>query len=461
MSDISGKTAIWRARWLWEILALVIGMAASIYAFYPGCQSGDPGFSWIEATSNHSTHYNNWHPPMIAFSWWFLNQLPFEFHPPYANLFLAMNLLYWCGLILAIRPWFDKKILWLVFFASAGFFPPAFAILSQNIKDSLMCAGLLGAYGGLLTAARTRSKTAFIFGVFCLFLALGYRHNAVFAVFPLALWAGFIACRNMPRWKKISAGIMIFATLLGAIWGTNTLLTSQSSYPIQMIYAYDLVGISAKTWHMYLPNLYNDYDKPSTLKNFWTAKKSDIRETPLKLENIEQLRTESVNSIYFYGPGKGLRFLDNAQDVHDLQQAWLNAIIQEPMAYITLRGTLFLQLIGLDGLYSWPYFCMEKQSEQLAPAGYHMPLLYMYIKDSWLLRGAPYMAIITILLIIARWKRSLFSEHLVALGSSAMLYALSYIVVNASPEFRYLYWLIPVTVIMALEMGFTALTRRK
>src|SRR5207302_8050268 len=124
--------------------------------------------------------------------WYLLNQLPVKFTPQYANLFVAMSLLFWVGIATAADPWIKSRIRWSVFVLGVGFFPPVFAILSQTLKDGLMTAALSAAYGGLVVAERRRSYAAYAWAIICLFLALGFRHNAVFATLPLALWAGFI-----------------------------------------------------------------------------------------------------------------------------------------------------------------------------------------------------------------------------------------------------------------------------
>lgn len=191
------------AKFHWREIALITcGILVSSYMFYPGCMSGDALFSWVEALQEQKPSYNDWHPPFVAYTWRLLNALPFIFHPHYADLFLSMNLLYWVGLVLAIRPWIHKPLLWFIFFLCLGFFPPAFAIVSQTLKDSLMCAALLAAYGGLLAAQRQHSRMGLIGAMICMFLAMAYRHNALLAVFPLALWAGHILCKNPASWSK-------------------------------------------------------------------------------------------------------------------------------------------------------------------------------------------------------------------------------------------------------------------
>ena len=151
-------------------------------------------------------------------------------------------------------------------------FPPVFAVLSQTIKDSLLCSALIAAYGGLVVAEQRRSWPAYVFALVCLFLALGFRHNAIFAVVPLGIWAGFTLCEQIvPRGLRLRllgvtrkgfVGLAITTGLgLGAL-ALDKALTNSSSYTIQAIYTFDLLGMSVKTGKVYLPALFDDYNKP-------------------------------------------------------------------------------------------------------------------------------------------------------------------------------------------------------
>jgi hypothetical protein len=68
---------------------IATGTALTALFFYPGCMSGDAQFSWGEALNNSGAKYHDWHPPLVAYTWYLLNQLPVKFTPQYANLFVA------------------------------------------------------------------------------------------------------------------------------------------------------------------------------------------------------------------------------------------------------------------------------------------------------------------------------------------------------------------------------------
>ena len=437
-----------------EMCLIVTGIVISCYFFYPGCMTGDSIFSWSHALRYPSPRFYDWHPPLVAYVWYLLNLLPFDFNPRYADLFIAMNILYWVGLILAMRPWIHHKLLWLIFFIYVGFFPPNFAIISQNLKDSLMCAALMAAYGSLLVAERQNSRLAFAFGLVSLFLALGFRHNALFAVFPLAMWAGFIFHQNNAEctWrKKILVGMAVFITLLACSVTTNSLLTKLPSYPVQGIYTYDLVGISALTGHVYLPEFYND-DKKQFM---FSIKGADIKGDTTSIENIRLLYSPDTNNdVYWYGKGKGLRILHTKEEMDTLQQAWLYAIIQEPLAYLKIRTDLYSSLIGLTHSGQWRYYCMTDDPTRLK-----LPDYYLKMQDSFLFKGIMYIGMIILLFAIACMDRNIFPLHLRVIGASALIYLASYFFIGVGSDFRYLYWLITVSLIMVINMTFIVFTR--
>ena len=453
------------SRLLLEIDLVAIGMIVSCYFFYPGCLSGDAKFSWNEATSNLPVQYNL-HPPLVAYSYRLLNNLPFSFIPQYADLFMAMNLFYWSGLVLVLRPWFRHKLLWIMGFLIIGFFPTAFGILSQPIKDSLMCAALMMTYGCFLAAERENSKFAFGTGIVFLFLALGYRHNALFAVLPFALWAGILTCRrilNCPWWKKTAAGTLILAPLFAGISIFNYALIENNVFPIQQLFAFDLVGITVKTNTVYVPDVYNDNTKPPLFPPMYQLKGASIPGDTNTISNIFQLYVPDSNHNFIWnGPGKGLRFLDREEDITTLRKAWLNAIVKEPIAYLKVRSAFFSHLIGLSRSNFLPYFCVPMDHFDLEiESQKELPSFYQKIMYTWWVKGISYISVITFLFGIACWKRHIFPLHMRIVGASGLIYATSYFFIGITSEFRLLYWLIPVSLIMAIDMLFTVITRKQ
>src|SRR5262249_15910400 len=153
-----------------------------------------------------------------------------------------------------------------------------------------------------VVAENSRSYLFFLFSLACMFLALGFRHNAVIAVAPLALWAGSVLCERLLVVKgyfgkfgnQLVSGVLTLALLVLAIHFANNALTNARTFPEQAIFVFDLVGMSVIADKISLPKLFEDYDKPPV--PFYAVKGADIRENPLTPANLKKL----------YSPASGL-----------------------------------------------------------------------------------------------------------------------------------------------------------
>ena len=463
-----------------QLAIVFIGVAATIWFFYPGCMSGDVIYSWNEALFEKDRTYYDIQPTLVAYVWYLLNSLPVHPTPQYANFFLFSTLLFWTGIVLAAEQWINDKLAWLIFCLGGGFFPPVFAILSQApLKDAILCAALIAAYGGLVVAEYRRSFLSFFFSVACLFLALGFRHNAVFAVAPLALWAGCVLCEHLLLIRgyfgkignQLTSGMLIFAFLALGFHFANKALTKAPTFPVQQIFVFDLVGMSVKAGKIYLPKLFEDYERPPV--PFYGVKGADVRENPLTLANLRKLYSpESVLGIYWYGEGKGLRFLDNREELGELESAWLAAIRENPADYLQVRLDMFLHLFRIKQAHSWVYYCMLPEHSRMHEGIVSTTLPGYYLRHANSIEYRPvfyFLAamIFVFALIIGRRRlprhivllvgRTLLPRQLFFLAASGLLYAAAYAVIAPDSSFRFLYWLVVVGNLMFLNLALFAL----
>ncbi len=263
--------------------------------------------------------------------------------------------------------------------------------------------------------------------------------------------------------QKIAAGLAIFALLYGSVSTANKQLTSQPSYVVQSLYTFDLVGISVRTGQIYLPDIYNDFKKKPKLIHFWPPHNWEKNASPLTMDNLRLLYDPTTNmNIYFYGDGLGLRFLSTPEEITILRTAWLAAIIKEPMAYLKVRAELFSTMIGLKPYGAAPYYCIgENSADSQHSEMMSLPNFYLEYKDSWLFKPIVYIALIIGCLAIAYRKRYLLQPELIALSSSALLYTAGYALIGVSGDARYLYWVIPVSIIIVLNMAYSELIYRR
>jgi hypothetical protein len=299
-----------------------------------------------------------------------------------------------------------------------------------------------------------------------MFLALGFRHNAVIAVAPLALWAGSVLSESLlvsnghlgKIGNQLMSGFLIFGVLLLGSHLTSKALTKASTFPAQAIFVVDLVGMSVKAGKIYLPELFTDYDRPPV--PFYSVKGADLRENPLTLANLEKLyNPETSLGIYFYGEGKGLRFIDNEEEFGELRSAWLTAIRENPAAYLQVRWNLLLHLFSIAPAHSWLYYCMlpDPRPRSDGIISTILPSYYSRQVNSILYRPFCCVLLLTALAVFLIFAGSRFPRHLLFLAASGLLYAGAYAVIAPDSSFRYLYWLIVACNLVFINMALFAL----
>ncbi|MFZ1096507.1 MAG: hypothetical protein WAN75_46000, partial [Xanthobacteraceae bacterium] len=214
------------------------------------------------------------------------------------------------------------------------------------------------------------------------------------------------------------------------------------------------LGMSVKTGKIYLPALFDDYSKPQ----WWPVKGSDIAASPLTLDNLAQLYSPITNlGIYWYGPGKGLRVTDDPAEVEELKLAWLNAIRDNFLVYLRVRLDVFLTLLGVHANPLGPYYCMWEQGQPPADIFYRpLPQLYMRLRDSIFFKGWFYLLTLFLSLLVIVRNRSASARRLAFLACSGIGYGVSYFVIAPSADFRYLYWLMVVFILIATSLGLSA-----
>lgn len=434
------------------ILAAFLGFCVSVWFFYPGCMSGDSLFSYGEGVWKSAPKFHDVHPPFIAFFWYVISSVIKSKVHQYGAMFLFTNGLFWAGLgLLGARqasPWRAALLV-----IAVGFFPPIFAMTSQNIKDIMMIAPLVMALGLLVTTTHNPrwERTRHLAIAAMLLLCVLFRHNGIVAALPiLVMWAYQLKSHMVSGGKELRALAKtpaMTAALFVALYFTsgliNKALTLQTSYPLHLVQVFDLVGMSVKDNTVYVPEVFADYKKPPTLENFWAVKGYDLDENPRTLENLKQLYEASHGlNIYFYGPGKGLRFLDDPDDINEVRKAWLNALITSPMTYVSVRYDLFMHLLKIRPHGMANYFCNGRGA-----SNYVSPLL----TENRLNTPWPYFIINTGLVLLALFMPS-GRKHLPLL-LSGWLFTMSFTVFNVTAEFRYTWWLITSTVLTLMLWG--------
>jgi len=393
----------------------------------------------------NSGHLNDFHPPMMSFIWNSLNRLPLKTIPEFSNMFVFTTVIYWFAVALISRYFSNCRKKFLSCFIVLGFFPPAFGIVSQINKDSF-CATMLYLTFALALASRhygyrkSISLLLSLLSLITLLVSIGLRHNAVFAAFPISFIGVYGLIDSIPHPKikdyfnrssrRIIASIFIFSLLVFSILTFNKQVVESHRYPEQIVTLYDVVGISVRSKHNYLPSFY------------------ETGQNETSMENLKTLYGFSVSSIWWYEGGIKLRFLENQLQRDELRNSWYQAVKSEFPSYIYHRTSAFSNLMLHNIDYNQPFQCMKGTGD----ASSSIPILYDYLKSTFIFQGWFYMASIILFLIAIASYQELFSWELILLGASGLMYGCAYFFLAVDPHLRYLYWVVFVFSVMGLRV---------
>jgi hypothetical protein len=436
-----------RARALACGIAALTGFGLALVAFYPGVVTVDSAIQLGEA---RAAAYHDWHPPLMAYIWSMLDRVI----PGPPGMLLFNNVLFWSGLALVAYVARLSPLLSAAAILSIGLWPPIFSALAVIWKDVTLAALLLLGFALLWYAHARASRRVLLLAVPLLICAAAWRHNAAAAILPMALWIPFIwtsigAPRQRASYGRLAAaGLALFVVFSGVTLVMNRSLTNAGrQYPAQQLLLYDLVAISARTGHVYLP----------------ASLRSDGEPT------IDALRCvyspQSVGPLFDANAGAcPLRIvkITDSQRMADLSSTWLRAIIAEPRAYLAHRWDVFREqfAIGVDRV-CYPLHVGQDPDElgnPFQPSRLYRPLLKLHTKVAYgtpLFRGWIYLVVLGAALLLAALRRG--PIPVIVLAASGLLYGLTYLAVGSACPFRLHWW----SVVAALTVLLVAVRRQE
>jgi hypothetical protein len=405
---------------------LLVGalFAANVALHFPGTMGNDSINQYAEAISGR---YTDWHPPVMAWLWSVL-RLAGDGPAPFLLLHLA---LYWAGFGLladGIRRAGQPGLALLI--ALAGAFPPFLYLNGYVAKDVGMVSSWLAAVGAMFwfraQDRRIPLPVAVLVAALVLYGAL-VRHNAVFALGPLLIYAW--ASARWLRGTRMMAGAVAIAVLaIPASQHANRLLFNpERSQLVYALFLFDLVGIAV---HKNNPRLVEPHatlsagDLASCYTPFWWDSLAPWGRCSARLHR----RGGSTGAV-----GEGL------------PGQWVKTIIENPQAYAVHRLKHFNSAV----LFAVPAKHVRLTPEFRTDDPAFPPLEIVTERDIKfdLLRKNPFVWPVTWLV----WGAFLlaFLAHRQAgqpvllarvLIVSALGYSLAYLVVGVSADMRYHYW---------------------
>ncbi len=337
MKQSLGKTGIsiqaWRAPLLLGSVAAFC-CALSVALFNPGYMSLDSVHQLMQA---RSLELSDHHPISMALLWHGLDKVL----PGPLGMLILSNLLYWFGLALLVgtRRW----PLWLrcVVLPLLGAYPPVYCLVGAVWKDSLMQATLLAALGVLLAYGRTR-RAGFLVAWFLLSaFALSVRHNAIGAVWPLAM----LPLLASTRLQRLALPARLASAALLAMLGSclTWVLLLKALSPLaapahfwQMIAGFDLAGMSVRTGQVLID--------PETTVLREGASLTDIRRA---------YRPSNHMSYYTCASRKNrpctplINRVFEPQLLKALSDNWKREVLRHPKEYLAHRYAVYELVTGL------------------------------------------------------------------------------------------------------------------
>ncbi len=401
------------------------GFLLSAAVFYPGIFTPDSLDQFAQAQSGQ---FEDWHPPIMAALWFVLDRA----HDGPELIFLTHLLLFWVGAWAVGEAIVRAGWRWGALFALIGLLPFVFNYLGLLWKDVALAAAWLFAVGmafrrfargeKLRIAEQVLVWAAFIYGALA-------RGNSIFAAAPLALYLLNTDVFSRRIWPQIAACVLVPALLLsGASIFNHRILNAAAQDPEDSLFLFDLVGISHHT-------------RTNLVPGPWT-------------------QAQSVHIPDCYGADKwdhdamgSCRFLTQTLCDGELwgepaiAQAWVGAIVQHPLQYAAHRMAFTNKILRWLGPI--PAHDSFMESEITDPRWEHDPgpIFRAYEEVSGALEATPlfrpyFWLIMAGAALVLSWFAvdSPQRRFAAAIGASAVIYLLTYVVFGVASDFRYAYW---------------------
>jgi hypothetical protein len=430
-------------------IALVFAVVAVATA--PGIYSPD---SVGQLSQAQRGVYSDGNPPLMAGLWSILLRVTGTAASMYwlhFGLLLSAFVLF----ALAFRRSNLPGAVWLLFPAACS--PAVLNFIGVLWKDVGLAVSMAFCFAciALSRAARTGQITTLLVVLVVSFYAVGVRYNAAPALLPL-LWLVLLPFFARPGWRRSLSlsTLAITGTALLLVGGgivSYQLLDAKRLHLEQAIELHDLAGISIRSGTDVIP----DEAKSAS----FSAKALRAAYSPEYLNPLIFRPDPAISP-----PLQGAR---NPEDLTIFRQAWEQAIINYPWAYLSHRGAIFASLLRIG--WHTPFYAMEdyrqisaifegssgllgdpevksidvgrpifghRVAAALVMAFINWTAVHTYLFFGWL-----WLLVLVAMFIAAIVLRKRpMAEVAIGLSASGLLYILPYFFIAPSSDFRYLYW---------------------
>jgi hypothetical protein len=413
-----------------------LGFTSVVLVSWPGFMSPD---SVVQLQQARSLAFTDDHPPLMALLW----ALPDALVSGPIGMLLLLNALYWGALVACFHRFPLPAPLRVVCLALTGFLPPLYVNLGVIWKDILMQGALVALLASCLAFEQTRRTRAFGWALFWSAIAIGSRHNASAAVWPLLALtvAAHPRLASFSRLRRATTAIVTSLVLTVCIHQALVIgfrPFARQTHFWQTTALFDLAGMSLVENEVLF-----DRDVGS-LREGATVTDIERQFDPSDHWSAYRCRKKGCRPL--------LALVDDPEKLTLLSRNWLSAVSEHPLAYLRHRAIVYRHVIGLEAqpVITFPIIVRNPWGYALQPSRIrdvavrfidsllHTPLfspwVYLLICCAALALGAA---------AVARGGAAVARGSAVlalALGASGVMYHATFFFLAGSHDYRYSLW---------------------
>jgi hypothetical protein len=401
---------------------IAAGYGLTLWIFYPGILTYDAKFVYEDIAKGV---LGDWQSPVMTVLWGAIDPLA----PGPASMFLLIATSYWLGFGLLAFELARRSSRLALLLPLLALLPPAFVFVGIIWRDVLFATAWLLAAALVFAFAerglRLRVPAQGLALTLCLFGVL-LRPNALIAAPILGAYIVWPAQISLKRTAVlfVPAVVALFALVQVVYYGA---LGAVRQHPLQSIMVFDLGGISHFTKQNQFPVTWSEPEAAQLLNTCYQPTQWDIY---WRLEPCQFVMRRIEREEKLFGTPA-------------ITQAWMRAVMQHPLAYLSHRAAFTWNFLGGSNLTMW-VADVEHPTATVFPdrpafvalVGWHDAL-----KPTPLFRAGAWLLVCLIVGGFA-WRRRETPEGAFAFGvcGSAAVYVLSFFAVGVASDFRYAYW---------------------
>lgn len=316
----------------------------SLIAYFPGVPQDDTNALYQYFTSGN---YSDWQPPIYTL-WWHI------FHVRSAE-FIINTVVYYSGIIYisyilgrANKKW--QNDLLIIF----SFYPLYFTQLIISLKDIPYTGFLVLSICALMLLQKTRNvlQTILLWMLFVvsIFLAVGFKYNGIFAVFPMLLYASyFLLCKFSinkvnNKFSKLylpSISFVMSLVLSSLILVVQNIITfdvfnAKHSYSSMLVMYNDMVNIECSSGDEVVPDrVFVSPDRRGIMCNPFFINYRNYE--PLTIANWSGAQNPAI--LIYDGENTSEDFYN------EVKASWIKAVLSHPYDYMKYRGAFLYNIM--------------------------------------------------------------------------------------------------------------------